>query len=451
MSVPRGAFGLVLLCVCFVQSAVAASAGPQLGSDLSYPQCGQALPPIGAFAVVGVNGGRPFGGNPCLGSGNGVSELLWAGIGAQLYANAADPGPALSSHWPNGQAAPRQCAPGGDTPSCAYDYGWNAAQDSYRDAVNAYISVGWAPMGATSTPVANSWWLDVESANSWEANTENNVAELQAEFDFLKSTGAASVGFYSPASNWQTITGGTGEFANAPAWVPGATSEADAQMRCASSGVNGGPTVLVQFSSSSGPADLSCVPLPALTFSVASPSAVGTARPSRPIVVVLPQAAVAPTLIAFTSTAPDGAFSTSKSGPWAPSLVVTALGGSTHTPPVYFKDQAKETIEIAATAAGHATATRAIKVGQASSCRASTNVDRGLELALAHSRTRTGILRLVARAHAALRSSGRRATIERDSCTDFELSVNGFRTRPAATLALHRLRARFPAAALEKT
>jgi hypothetical protein len=437
------------------QSALAASAAPQLGADVSYPQCGQALPAIGAFAVVGVNSGRPFGANPCLGSGSGVSELLWAGIGAQLYTNTADPGPALSSHWPNGQTAPQPCntpaAPGTDTPTCAYDYGWNAAQDSYRNAVNAYISLGWAPMGATSTPVANNWWLDVESANSWEANTQNNIAELQGEFDYLKSAGAASVGFYSPASNWQTITGGTSAFATAPAWAPGASSQTDAQARCSAAGASGGPTMLVQFSSTSGTADLSCVPLPALTFSADSPSKVGVGKPSRPIVVVLPQAAAAPTLVAFTSSTSGGNFATATSGPWSPSLVVTVSAGAARAPAVFFKDGTKETTVIAATAAGDATATRAIKAGQGTSCTGSANVDRGYELALAHTKTRASATRLVSQTDAALRGSGRHAVIERDSCTDFELAVRGYRTLTVARVALHRLRQRFASATLEKT
>src|SRR6516165_5996115 len=98
--------------------------------------------------------------------------LAWAGVNAGLYANTADPGPLLSSDWPNGQTSPKQCNtvgnPGMDTPECHYDYGWNAAADSYRDAVTAYIALGWAPPGSTRTPVANQWWrLDVETANSW--------------------------------------------------------------------------------------------------------------------------------------------------------------------------------------------------------------------------------------------------------------------------------------------
>ena len=43
---------------------------------------------------MGVNGGRVYIVNPCLGTGDGASELSWAGMNAGLYANTGDPGPA---------------------------------------------------------------------------------------------------------------------------------------------------------------------------------------------------------------------------------------------------------------------------------------------------------------------------------------------------------------------
>jgi hypothetical protein len=52
----------------------AAQAAPSLvGADVSYPQCGTPMPTGQAFAVVGVNGGRPTTTNPCL-----ADQLAWA-------------------------------------------------------------------------------------------------------------------------------------------------------------------------------------------------------------------------------------------------------------------------------------------------------------------------------------------------------------------------------------
>ena len=39
-----------------------------------------------------------------------------------------------------------------DSAECAYDYGWNAAADSYQDVVNAYIAIGKLAPGSTQTP-----------------------------------------------------------------------------------------------------------------------------------------------------------------------------------------------------------------------------------------------------------------------------------------------------------
>jgi hypothetical protein len=232
------------------------------GYDVSYPQCGAPLPTNVLFGIVGVNAGIVYSANPCLGRGDGASELARAEQYEQpaiLYANTADPGPALSKHWPAGQTSPQFCDPAEpDSASCSYDYGWNAAADSYQDAVNAYISLGKLPSGATQTSLPNEWWLDVESANSWEQNTANNVAELRGEVDYLESQGVSSVGFYAGAADWLTITGGTTIFAASPSWRPGAGSQATAQSYCGTTGVTGGPVKYSQYSPGGYDADVRC-------------------------------------------------------------------------------------------------------------------------------------------------------------------------------------------------
>ena len=95
-----------------------------------------AYPADPAFGIVGVNRGIVFSPNPCL-----SSQLTWAGgTSAGLYANTGNPGPALSSHWPTGQTSPRVCAaPNTDSAECAYDYGYNAAANSYTDAAASIL------------------------------------------------------------------------------------------------------------------------------------------------------------------------------------------------------------------------------------------------------------------------------------------------------------------------
>src|SRR6266704_2765578 len=190
-------FSVVVAVLCLgLPSAAVAKGEPgggrqASGYDISYPQCGGPFPANVLFGIVGVNDGIVYSANPCLGSGDGASELAWAEQyepAAVLYANTANPGPTLSSHWPNGQTAPMFCDPANnDSADCAYDYGWNAAADSYRDAVNAYVSLGRLQAGASQTPAPNEWWLDVETANSWQADTGHNIAALQGAVGYLKT------------------------------------------------------------------------------------------------------------------------------------------------------------------------------------------------------------------------------------------------------------------------
>src|SRR5829696_30250 len=191
------AAGCAVLCLALPAAAAAGKTSKTAaGYDISYPQCGGPFPTKVLFGIVGVNNGIVYSANPCLGAAYGPSELAWAGQYEQpaiLYANTGNPGPALSSHWPTGQTFPQYCDPAQtDSAACSYDYGWNAAADSYQRAVDAYVSLGTLSAGATSTPQPNEWWLDVESANSWQQNTAHNVAELQGEADYLAATGRRS-------------------------------------------------------------------------------------------------------------------------------------------------------------------------------------------------------------------------------------------------------------------
>lgn len=226
---------------------------PSRGYDISYPQCNGQLPSNPAFGIVGVNGGIVFSANPCL-----SAQIAWGGgSAAGLYANTGNPGPALSTHWPNGQTSPRACdAANPDTDDCAYDYGWNAAQDSFGTAQSAYTS-----LGLTASPAGTAWWLDVETSNSWrDNNLPFNVAALQGEVDYLLGAGVTEIGFYSTTYQWGVITGGTKVFAAYPSWGAGARSERVARNLCqtTTTSFTGGPLSLVQYPYSGFDADIAC-------------------------------------------------------------------------------------------------------------------------------------------------------------------------------------------------
>ncbi len=210
------------------------------GYDISWPQCGSALPSSPAFGIIGVNRGIVFSANPCL-----AGEIQWAGGSkAQLYANTGNPGPALSSHWPKGQPSPRFCDPtNADTADCAFDYGYNAAADSYADAVAAFNS-----LGLTISPAATTWWLDVETSNSWRSDTSLNVSALQGEAWYLTSVAhVARLGIYSTGYQWDVITG-----------IAGVGHLKNAQSHCAGAAFTGGGVALAQYAFSGFDADLPC-------------------------------------------------------------------------------------------------------------------------------------------------------------------------------------------------
>jgi hypothetical protein len=227
------------------------------GYDISYPQC-QTTPPTGSFGIVGVDGGRPFDVNACL-----ATEIAWAAaVGPPAYyANTANPGPTLSTHWPVGQTSPRVCDPAApDSSACAYDYGWNAAADSYARAAAAALSVG-APAPASAT-----WWLDAETGNTWEslefgetaATYANDTAALTGMRDYLRSQGVGTVGVYSTAHQWQRITGGA-SLGRAPVWYAGTGGPSSAAAHCASAfSFTGGPVRLTQYASGGFDADNAC-------------------------------------------------------------------------------------------------------------------------------------------------------------------------------------------------
>lgn len=254
-----------LLVVAILGATSGASAAPRAdksstnGYDIGWPQCSAAYPLYPAFGIVGVNRGIVFSPNPCL-----SSEIAWAGgATAQLYANTGNPGPALSTHWPDGQLSPAACNPSQstaltdrDTFACAYDYGYNAAADSYNDAVQAFASLGLT----TSTPAASAWWFDVETSNSWRGAVDLNVATLQGAAFYLSSVGVpnSNIGFYSTQYQWNVITGGNTSFGAFKSWVAGAGSTGEAGGKCFGTGFTGGGVALAQYPLRGFDADLRC-------------------------------------------------------------------------------------------------------------------------------------------------------------------------------------------------
>ncbi len=264
-----GASALVAALATVASVSVAWAAPASVGSvgrDVSYPQCSGALPTSAAFAIVGVGGGRAFSANPCL-----ATQYTWAAGRPStpgVYVNTGNPAPRSAYYWPvSGERDPTLCRDSTSVTDagCAYDYGWHAAADA--------LAVG----AGAGVPRTITWWLDVETVNSWNGDAHANAADLQGMVDRLRSAGVLEVGIYSTAHQWTSITGGytrsnasgyrtawrsafTPRFVleAAPLWIATAGDRAAGSAACTTS-FTGGSTRLAQYADGSGlDADLVC-------------------------------------------------------------------------------------------------------------------------------------------------------------------------------------------------
>jgi hypothetical protein len=205
------------------------------GVDVSFPQCSAhshvELPASIPFAVVGVNGGTASTANPCFASEYN-SAILLAGKTEQphvaVYVNTGNP--ALAAvWWPTTdatQSGTRVVNPNGPCThlagsACAYVYGYSMAQADYRRA------------RASRTRLPELWWLDVETSNTWQSDTNANAASLSGMVDYLRSK-RRSVGIYSTSYQWNLIAGVTSassSLAGLRSWLAGA-SQVGAPIDC---------------------------------------------------------------------------------------------------------------------------------------------------------------------------------------------------------------------------
>ena len=216
--------GLASAYIFMVSGAAAAQgvyASGTTGTDVSYPNCSARISKT-AFGVVGVTGGLSYSYNGCLAAEASHFSNL------SLYMNTG-----WNSQSPHINALnPRLCG-AGDNNCLAYNYGYNAALDAINYA-------------ASQTVRSSAWWLDVETSNTWNSDTNQNRNSLQGSYDALVSNGAATVGAYSTTAQWQTITGG---WLNGwPNW--GATTWStprQAAAYCKGHQFTGGLTYLIQY------------------------------------------------------------------------------------------------------------------------------------------------------------------------------------------------------------
>jgi len=263
--------GIAAVAVALGLPATSASAAPAdaptVGYDVSHPQCDDPMPTGQAFGVVGVNGGLATTANPCL-----AAQLQWAwrstGVvaaqpRAQLYLNTANPGELrdLVSTWPSSGSTPYGDCDGRNSTACSWQYGWERA----RNSVSSIFVPAALDARVDASPGSYTWWLDVESANSWQpptpAGQARNRAALEGMAAYLRTRGG-SVGLYALPAEWQEIAGTVTWDSNLyrlPSWLPGASSPAGAAAACRHSPLtNGGEVAVTQFVSDDRDGDVSC-------------------------------------------------------------------------------------------------------------------------------------------------------------------------------------------------
>ena len=138
------------------------------GYDISYPQCGQPLPTkFVGYAIIGLNGGKPFTKNNCF-----QSQWDWALThdAVAVYINTADPGT--------------------ESP---VRYGKKIAKDTLKRLNKHDVNPG--------TPV----WLDVETYNTW--TSADRAIQVLTELAIDLTAAGYPVGIYAPPVHWFEITG----------------------------------------------------------------------------------------------------------------------------------------------------------------------------------------------------------------------------------------------------
>ena len=252
------------------------------GHDVSYPQCGRPLPGAGDIAVVGVNQGTGTTTNPCL-----AEQLAWGDrreadggvLRADVYVNTANPGH-LGDWWPTADLTrggvpvsdPAGRCTGAEDAACSFVYGYSVGTED-------------ATARGVTFPSDRTWWLDVETVNSWSWDRQANLAAVEGMAAAIRAAGG-DVGIYSTPSQWRLLVGDATPsvtLAGAPSWIAGATSRSGALANCAAGSLTpAGRVRMVQWVEHGLDHDIAC----GVGVSGSRPSLAGTAEVGGRLVAV---------------------------------------------------------------------------------------------------------------------------------------------------------------------
>ena len=209
-------------------------ASGSVGVDISYPSCHTKIPAGTPFGVVGVSGGRVFEDNACA-----AKEAAAFPGRVSFYVNT---GLYTAGNYFTTAMQEGGCA-AGDLRCGTIQY----AQDAADHAV-AYAVAQKLPIAGTT------WWLDVETTNTWDADTTLNTLFITTEHDRLVADlPGSTIGVYAVPSQWAAIVGAGWDPANAyDVWYANGLrnlTATTARRYCTPTQpvITGGPVVLVQW------------------------------------------------------------------------------------------------------------------------------------------------------------------------------------------------------------
>jgi LysM repeat protein len=204
-----------------------------IGYDVSFPNCALQLPPSSPFAVIGLNGGRPFTPNPCF-----LAEWSAAQPPRSVYVNTAYDD-SLERHVSADCRSAALSQPLSTAAQRGYAVGCSEAE--------AALTL----LGAIEPMVL---WLDVEPDNTWSGRNEVNRAAIAGYLEHvIAAAPSIRVGIYSNAKFWKEIVGDW-SLPTVPEW---AAPSAVGPSGCAGS-FAGGPVWLEQHVDVAGDTNVAC-------------------------------------------------------------------------------------------------------------------------------------------------------------------------------------------------
>ena len=199
------------------------------GFDISWPQCPTRAFPPGpvAFAVIGLNGGRPYTSNPCFAEQYRWAQRMTRNPAIYINLDFPKPGRMEALEGPYGRCAET------DTWCRAYNWGYGLGADVAARARAAGVPPG-------------TWWLDVEVGNYWSSEPEMNAQVVRGVVDYMREK-RLPIGIYGTPYQWRLIAGSAYN-PRSQIWTAGAQGPEQAVQRCTDKyAFGGGHVQMVQY------------------------------------------------------------------------------------------------------------------------------------------------------------------------------------------------------------